>query len=470
VLKQNARVRSLGLRVLDVAALSAAFPLAYLVRDRLLAKGPTELYPIVEYWPVLALTLLLWIGFSWVSRVYAPYRKHPVATEFLRLAQALGLVALAISALAYLLRREDVSRLFVAGYFALGLLLLFASRAAVRMFARSAGRGGLGARRFAVAGCGSFAREVVRTIAANPEWGLAFAGYVVDGPPPEPLAGEKILGTMEDLPRLLQSHVLDEVIFALPRQRLDEIEGSVLLCEEQGVAARVCVELFTPRIAKVEVDDLDGIPALSFSTTPSDALALVGKRAFDVCVSLAALVALAPLLTLVAIAIRLDSPGPVFFRQRRVGVNGREFALYKFRSMYADAEARLAALRDRNEVTGPVFKMRDDPRVTRVGRFIRRASIDELPQFWNVLRGEMSVVGPRPPLPSEVREYARWQRRRLSVKPGITCTWQVSGRNEIEFERWMRLDLHYIDNWSLWHDLKLVVKTIPAVLSGRGAR
>jgi lipopolysaccharide/colanic/teichoic acid biosynthesis glycosyltransferase len=171
----------------------------------------------------------------------------------------------------------------------------------------------------------------------------------------------------------------------------------------------------------------------------------------------------------VSIAIRLDSPGPVFFRQRRVGMNGREFTLLKFRSMYQDAQARLDALRARNEVSGPVFKMKDDPRVTRVGRFIRRTSIDELPQFWNVLRGEMSVVGPRPPIPSEVQQYERRHLRRLSVKPGITCTWQVSGRSSIGFDRWMELDLSYIDNWSLWHDVKILARTIPAVLTGRGA-
>jgi lipopolysaccharide/colanic/teichoic acid biosynthesis glycosyltransferase len=160
----------------------------------------------------------------------------------------------------------------------------------------------------------------------------------------------------------------------------------------------------------------------------------------------------------------------VLFRQRRVGLNGREFGLYKFRSMCHDAESKLAELRHRNEMDGPVFKMREDPRVTRIGRFLRKTSLDEFPQFWNVLRGEMSVVGPRPPIPTEVRLYKRWQRRRLSVKPGITCTWQVSGRNEVDFARWMELDLHYIDNWSLWHDLKIVLQTIPAVILGRGAR
>jgi exopolysaccharide biosynthesis polyprenyl glycosylphosphotransferase len=188
-----------------------------------------------------------------------------------------------------------------------------------------------------------------------------------------------------------------------------------------------------------------------------------------VALSGAILLLLAPLLAAVAVAIWLESPGPVLFRQRRVGLNGREFWLYKFRSMHRDAEARLQDLIARNEASGPVFKMRNDPRVTRVGRFIRKTSLDEFPQFWNVLRGEMSIVGPRPPLPEEVRQYKRWQRRRLSVRPGITCEWQVSGRSNVDFDRWIALDLQYIDNWSLWNDLRICARTIPAVLLARGA-
>jgi exopolysaccharide biosynthesis polyprenyl glycosylphosphotransferase len=197
---------------------------------------------------------------------------------------------------------------------------------------------------------------------------------------------------------------------------------------------------------------------------------LVGKRIFDVLVSALALAALAPLFLAIAVAIKLDSPGPVLFRQRRVGLHGRAFWLYKFRSMVQGAERMLADLQDRNEMDGPVFKMREDPRVTRVGRWLRRSSLDELPQFWNVLHGDMSVVGPRPPIPGEVKQYESWQRKRLAVRPGITCTWQISGRNEVEFEKWMQLDLHYIENWSLWHDLKIVLLTLPAVIRGRGAR
>jgi exopolysaccharide biosynthesis polyprenyl glycosylphosphotransferase len=307
-------------------------------------------------------------------------------------------------------------------------------------------------------------------MAGHPEWGFQLAGFVLDddaGPAGVP---GPVLGRLSELGAVLTSHVVDEVFFALGRHRMDSVAQAIGICEELGVGAKVYADFFQQRIARVEVEDLDGAPMLSFTTVPGDPLALLAKRAFDVAVSGAAVALLSPLLLAVSLAIVVDSPGPVLFRQRRVGRNGREFWLYKFRSMRADAEAHLARLRDQNEADGPVFKMRNDPRITRVGRFLRKTSIDELPQFWNVLRGDMSVVGPRPPIPSEVREYHRWQRRRLSMRPGITCIWQISGRSDVKFDRWMELDLQYIDNWSFWDDLKIVFKTIPVVLIGKGAR
>jgi exopolysaccharide biosynthesis polyprenyl glycosylphosphotransferase len=313
------------------------------------------------------------------------------------------------------------------------------------------------------------AREVVDAVEAHPEWGLSFAGFIrVDGQ----LGGARgpVLGTVAQLGRTLEEEVLDVVVFAVPREGLGEVERAVHLCEEQGVEVRISLDILRFGPGRMRVADMDGVPMLAFTRTPSDALALAVKRAFDVVISAGVLVALSPLLAAVALAIRIDSPGQIFFRQRRIGQSGRVFEILKFRSMFRDAEARLEALRARNEMTGPVFKMANDPRVTRVGRFLRRTSLDEFPQFWNVLKGEMSVVGPRPPIPSEVRQYKRWQRRRLSMKPGITCIWQISGRNDIEFERWMELDLEYIDGWSLWGDLEIFFKTIPAVLSARGAR
>jgi exopolysaccharide biosynthesis polyprenyl glycosylphosphotransferase len=193
------------------------------------------------------------------------------------------------------------------------------------------------------------------------------------------------------------------------------------------------------------------------------------KRATDIVVSATALVLLSPLLVAVAIAVKLTSPGPVLFRQERVGLHGRAFKMLKFRSMVADAERRKAELEAFNEQSGPVFKMHSDPRVTGVGRFIRKFSIDELPQIVNVLRGDMAIVGPRPPIPSEVARYEAWQRRRLSVRPGLTCVWQVSGRNRVSFQTWMLLDLRYIDHWNLLQDLSIVWRTVPVVLTGRGA-
>jgi exopolysaccharide biosynthesis polyprenyl glycosylphosphotransferase len=467
MLKRNARLVEAALRLVDLAALAASFFAAHAVRQRLGDGFPT-LMPFERHWPLLAGTLLLWIGVASVLGVYAAWRTRGLESELLRIGKALVAVAIGVAALGYL-QKLELSRLLVAIQFGLAFVGLALNRAAIRFAAHALRRRGYNGRRFAVAGSGPLARQIVRTMTAHPEWGYAFAGYVVDGPPPDALDRRKILGPLDGLERLLKEAVLDEVIFVVPRERLPAIEDHVLSCEERGVSARVCMDLFATRIATRAVEDLDGIPLLSLSTVPGDAFALAVKRTLDVVLSAAALAVLSPLLLATALAIRLDSRGPILFRQRRIGVNGRRFTMLKFRSMHVDAEARLEALRHLNEADGPLFKIRDDPRVTRVGRFIRRTSIDELPQFWNVLRGEMSVVGPRPPLPAEADQYQRRHVRRLSVKPGITCTWQVSGRSSIGFDRWMELDLAYIDSWSLWQDVKILARTIPAVLTRRGA-
>jgi exopolysaccharide biosynthesis polyprenyl glycosylphosphotransferase len=319
-----------------------------------------------------------------------------------------------------------------------------------------------------VVGTGGIAREVVETVDAHPEWGLRFAGHIrLDDAPDR--SRERTLGVLSNLGRILEQEVLDVVVFAVPRERLDEIERGVHLCEDQGIEVRISLDVLRFGPGRMMIAEMDDMPMLAFTRTPSDSLALGVKRAFDVIVSALVMVLLCPLFAGIALAIRIDSPGPVLFRQRRAGHNGRSFQMLKFRSMYVDAEERLEELRSRNEMSGPVFKMTNDPRVTKVGQFLRRTSMDELPQFWNVLKGEMSVVGPRPPIPEEVRKYKRWQRRRLSVRPGITCLWQISGRNNVGFDRWMELDLEYIDHWSLWGDLAICVKTIPAVFSARGA-
>jgi len=241
-------------------------------------------------------------------------------------------------------------------------------------------------------------------------------------------------------------------------------------CEEQGIPTRLPLDFFPHAISQPSLDFIEDQAFLTFSPVPHQIAALMAKRFIDFIGAIVGLIICAPLFLLVPILIKLTSRGPVIYRQIRCGLYGRKFVLYKFRSMIDGAEDVLWEIRHLNEMNGPVFKMRNDPRITPLGRFLRKTSIDEIPQFINVLKGELSLVGPRAPLPDEVREYNRWQRRRLSVKPGLTCLWQISGRNEIDFDEWMKLDLQYIDNWSLWLDLKIILMTFPTVLFCRGAR
>jgi exopolysaccharide biosynthesis polyprenyl glycosylphosphotransferase len=397
-------------------------------------------------------------------------RSHSPWLELVRVTWAVALVATLSTATLFLVKQRSASRLTVVFYYGVAWTLLVGIRFTIRASLRAMGRSGRRARYYAIVGSGRHAAELVEMIQEQ-EWGMRLAGHVLEDDAPAPAgAGSVVLGRVSELPRLLEEHVLDELVVAVPREKLSSMRDAILTAEELGVSVRISLDVMKFGRARMSVTEMAGMPMLALTRTPSYTLALAAKRAFDVLASTLVLLIASPVLAAVAIAIKLDSPGPVFFRQRRVGLNGRTFEIVKFRSMYVDAEARQEALRARNEMSGPVFKMTDDPRVTRIGRCIRRTSLDEFPQFFNVLRGDMSIVGPRPPIPAEVRQYKRWQRRRLSMKPGITCIWQVSGRNEIDFERWMELDLEYIDRWSLWNDLHICLRTIPAVLTARGAR
>jgi len=280
--------------------------------------------------------------------------------------------------------------------------------------------------------------------------------------------GLPYLGPVAALEEVLHSRVVDEVAVCLPLSALDKLRWVIEVCEAEGKQVRVPVDFWPMRLFRGRLMEFEGTPLLTLSCGPDKEAALLAKRLFDVGFSALVLALASPLLFLIAVLIKLDSPGPVFFVQERVGLHGRRFKLYKFRTMVKDAEKMLPALLSANEADGPAFKLKNDPRVTRVGRILRRTSLDELPQFINVLKGDMSVVGPRPPLPHEVEQYDRAWRRRLSVKPGITCIWQATARNHASFEEWVKMDLEYIDNWSLWLDLKLVARTALAVLGMTG--
>ncbi len=255
-----------------------------------------------------------------------------------------------------------------------------------------------------------------------------------------------------------------------PRSWLNLLEPYIKACEVEGIKANIAVDLFDLKIAKARQTDLDGLPILRFETTIGEEWQLFIKHSFDIIASVVGLVVLMPIFVVIGMLILLTSSRPVFFRQTRCGLNGRRFVMYKFRTMVNGAEEKKKQLEVLNELNGPAFKMKNDPRITRFGNFLRRTSLDELPQLFNVLCGEMSIVGPRPPIPEEVDKYEVWQRRRLSMKPGLTCLWQVNGRNNVDFGKWMKLDLEYIDNWSLGLDFKILLKTVPVVLFSIGAR
>jgi exopolysaccharide biosynthesis polyprenyl glycosylphosphotransferase len=274
-----------------------------------------------------------------------------------------------------------------------------------------------------------------------------------------------------ELQSVITRQPIDEVLVSLPIEKYGPlIETIVRHCEEQGIIVRVQAGMSNLQIARSYVDDLQGVPVVTIQSGPQDGWALVTKRVIDFIGSAALLIALAPLFAVVAWLIRMDSPGPVFFMQERIGLNKRPFRLIKFRTMLNGADEQQATLEHLNEAVGPVFKIKNDPRITPLGKFLRRFSVDELPQLVNVLKGDMSLVGPRPlPVRDFDRFDAQWHKRRLSVKPGITCLWQVNGRSNVNFDHWVQMDLEYIDNWSLSLDLKILLKTIPAVLKGSGA-
>ena len=280
----------------------------------------------------------------------------------------------------------------------------------------------------------------------------------------------RVIGSVEQIDRILRTTPVDEVYVAgRARWHADEMQAAIRICERLGIP--FALPAYSFRLERARPVDGEAVSDgyLHYHSHAPQPGAFALKRMFDVVASSAALWLFTPLFILVALGIKLTSRGPLFFRQERVGLRGKRFNMLKFRSMVVDAEARKAHLAARNEQAGPVFKMRNDPRVTRIGRVIRKYSIDELPQLINVLRGDMSLVGPRPPVPSEVEKYEAWQRRRLSVRPGLTCIWQVSGRNQITFQDWMYLDMRYIDHWSITDDLNLILRTLPIVLTGRGA-
>lgn len=350
------------------------------------------------------------------------------------------------------------------------LVTLGSFRSLVFSVLRIARRRGRNFRRVLIIGSGPRAREAWLEIERHPSWGLQVLGFADerDDAVDPALDGEKIF-KLSELSMLFRDQVVDEVLVACPRSLLPCLTPVIEVAASVGVPVTLVSDLFGDYLPPPQTSRFGDLPALSFAVVQHSQPMLFVKRGIDLAVAGSLLLVAAPVIAVAGLLIKATSPGPVLFRQVRCGLYGRRFYVLKLRTMFEDAEARRQEIEHLNEMSGPVFKIRNDPRITQVGHYLRRWSLDELPQLWNVLRGDMSLVGPRPPIPVEVAQYETSQRRRLSMRPGLTCLWQVSGRNQIGFEDWVKLDLQYIDTWSLTQDLRILARTIPTVFRGTGA-
>lgn len=324
-------------------------------------------------------------------------------------------------------------------------------------------------RQMLIIGAGPEAEDFANEVERHGELGLVVIGHLRGPSDVEPAVSRPILGNLDDIGEVLHANVIDEVGMSLARPDWPLMEPATRICEEEGKIVRVSVAPLGGMLAGGHYEELGRLPIVTFLYGPDRAIGMALKRAFDIVASALLLVLLSPLMLLIALYIRLLDGPPVLFRQVRVGLHGRPFTCLKFRTMVPDAEARMPELAHLNEVAGPAFKIASDPRVTRTGRGLRRSSLDELPQLINVLRGEMSIVGPRPATPAEVAQYDVWHRRRLSMRPGLTGLWQVQARNDVTFDQRARLDLQYIDRWTIWLDVKILLRTIPAMVIQQGS-
>jgi len=458
----------LGLMAADGASATALFLLVSLARF-----GDGEW---IEFWNRLRIDIrfaavvfgIVWVAALWYRGMYRLGNRWRLQSEALDILRATALVAaLTLSAL-FVFRQESVSRAFLVFLFIAQPLVTLASRAVLRAwFARLRSRGH-GIHYMLVVGTGRLARHFADRVESRTGLGIRVIGYLaVPGETPGDLV-RPVLGSIDEIEQVFHTHVVDEVAVCLEPAFLRYLDPVTRLAADEGKTVRVPIDPVAVALPNALEEEFEGFVVRSLVFDQEHELGLAVKRAVDIAGSLVGLVVLSPLLLATALAIRWRDGPPVLFRQTRGGLHGRPFTIYKFRTMVPDAEARLDEVAHLNTRRGPAFKADHDPRTTPLGSFVRRTSLDELPQLWNVLKGEMSLVGARPQPMHEVANYDVWHRRRLSMKPGITGLWQVEARNEADFDHWVERDLAYIDRWSLLLDLKILLRTIPAVFGRTG--
>lgn len=456
--------------MLDVGCVVAALRLGTYLRVTL-PYGLVQFNPLypegLPQTPFYYMAIMLWVLVALMASLYDPRKNYKAIDEFQTLTITLGVFWLAVAGVLYFSFR-DTSRvliLYAAGINGVASVLW---RAVMRVGFRLQQRLLAGETRVLIVGAGTVGRRVAEMIEAYSWTGLRLVGYL-DDDNQKRLADHSVLGTLDDIQRVVKEQRVNDVVLALPPAAHERLNTVVSRLHELPVNVRIIPDYFSLALYRATVEDFGGIPMINLRDPALNDYQRLVKRMFDLVVGTVITLLALPLMALVALAIVLDSPGPVIFRQKRVGENGRLFDMFKFRSMVANAEALQKEVTQRDEEGHIIHKIKDDPRVTRVGRFIRRWSLDELPQFFNVLKGDISLVGPRPEMPWLVDEYAPWQRKRFAVPQGVTGWWQVNGRSDKAMHLHTDEDLYYIQNYSLWLDIFILLKTPWAVLRGKGA-
>lgn len=451
--------------LMDSVLLGVSFCLPHYLYYKKLIVDESHAHPLVYAFWIVA-TILLFN--SW--HLYLTVREITFWSEIRRIIRAFVLSTLFTILLLFSLKIQTFSRLVLAWNFAVGLSVILVWRITKRMFVQFLVSRGFNNMNILIVGAGKSGQLLAEKIRKNPQLGFRIMGFLDDFVPVgELVKNHPVLGRTNDFDRLAKKNFIERVFITIPSER----QVSAHIC---NIAKLIGIEIYiVPDNYGHEFDDMglyiiDGMPVLEYHRVSPNYQMIFVKRVMDIIVSTVSLILLSPLFLLISAAIKLDSRGPVFYSAKRWGVKGRLFKCYKFRSMVSDADALKVNLLEANEMDGPVFKMKDDPRITRVGKFLRKYSLDELPQIWNVLKGDMSLVGPRPlPESEQVGDFKLEYLNRLKIKPGLTCLWQIRGRNDIPFERWMKLDDYYIRNWSPGMDIQILLRTVPAIMKGKGA-
>ncbi len=479
MLREQNKIIVRGRRLLDIGLTIIALGLAFYLKKHLLPESFRGLKEEINYLALVPIIIIIWyMSLNWFQ-AYFSYRTKKLNKILFNTFKAVSVSFMALALVLYLFKIIEVSRIMMGLFYILNLILLGTSKIVIYKTLTKIRKDGYNTRNILIVGTRERAKKTIEVVREHEGTGFKILGCVdID----EEMIGEtiidvcKTIDVITNLEKVLSDNVVDELIFAMPLREIENADQYIAMAEDMGVNTRIIPDweiycmMYKPGIARIKFEDFLDMPTMVLQTTPPNEGDLFIKSCMDRILAGLAFIVLLPVFITAPILIKLFSEGPMFFAQERFGLNGRTFKMLKFRTMVQNAEGIQSKLEKENEMDGPVFKIKNDPRIVPwIGTFLRKTSLDELPQLINILRGEMSIVGPRPPIPGEVNQYELWQRRRLSMKPGLTCIWQIAPqRNDISFDKWMKMDLEYIDQWSLGLDFKLIFQTFKVVISGTG--